>query len=194
MKFNFKIQPMNHHFSPHTHNKKTVSEDALKETQTNNDIDYITMMDDTDKTVLDYLLSSEQGEINNKKLKIGEKTYNFQRNKPLTQRLKTQFNKIRQTIELKEKRGKKWVDLDKNKALIGIQKDTRQQSPTNSQRSISNIKVQGVKALQYLKFQDFKRKQYLQKHKGMKVFLETFNTFKSKKTNEEVRHSVRSRK
>ena len=164
-------------------------------------------MDRSDRNVLDYLLSSEQGEINNKKLKIEEKNYNFERNKPLTQRLKTKFNQIRQTIdykkfELKEKRNLKWVNLDKNKALTGIQKRfkatiTDEQSAFKSYAnsySISNIKVQGIKALQYLKYQNVKLKDYLRKHKGMKVFLETFNTFKSKKTDEEVRHSVRSRR
>ena len=32
-------------------------------------------MNSSQQTVLDYLLSSEKGEINNKKLKIGDKTY-----------------------------------------------------------------------------------------------------------------------
>ena len=77
--------------------------------------------------------------------------------------------------ELKEKRGIRWVNLE---ATI-----TNEQSAfkgyTNSY-SISNIKVQGIKALQYLKYQDFKLKQYLKEHKGMKVFLETFNSFNSR--------------
>ena len=129
------------------------------------------------------------------------------RGKPISKRLITKFNKIRQTIdykkyELKEKRGIRWVNLDKNKALTGIQKRfkatiTDEQSAfknyTNS-FSISNIKVRCIKALQYLKYQDFKLKEYLTKHKGMKILLETFNAFKSKKTNEEVRHSVKSRR
>jgi len=84
-------------------------------------------MERLDRNVMDYLLSTEQGVINNKKLKIGEKAYKFERNKPLTQRLKTKFNKIWQTIdykkfELKEKRGLRWINLDKNKTLTGIQK------------------------------------------------------------------------
>ena len=86
----------------------------------------------------------------------------------------TKFNKIRQTMdykryELKEKRGIGWVNLDKNKALTGIQKlfkatITDEQSAfknyTNS-FAISNIKVRGIKALQYLKFQDVKIKEYI---------------------------------
>jgi len=62
-----------------------------------------------------------------KKLKIGDKIYNYERGKPISKRLITKFNKIRQTMdykryELKEKRGIGWVNLDKNKALTGIQK------------------------------------------------------------------------
>ena len=170
-------------------------------------------MDASQQIVLDYLLSSEKGEILKrngeeiKKLKIGDKTYNFERNKPITNRLKTKFNKIRQTMdykryELKEKRGIRWINLDKNKALIGIQKRykatiTDEQSAFKNYTSsyaINDIRVKGVKAIQYLKYQDFKIKKYLRKHKGMKVLLQTFSNFKSKKTNEVVRREVRSRR
>ena len=188
------------------------SENLLKETPTNNNIDY-TIMERSQQIVLDYLLSSEQGEILKrngeelKKLKIGDKTYNFERNKPITDRLKRKFNKIRQTMdykryELKEKRGIRWINLDKNKALTGIQKRykatiTDEQSAFKNYTSsytISDIRVKGVKAIQYLKYQDFKIKEYLRKHKGMKVLLQTFSNFKSKKTNEIVRREVRSRR
>ena len=60
--------------------------------------------------------------------------------------------------------------------------------------SVSNIKVKGVKALQYLKYQDQRLKEYLNKHKGMKIMMEAYGTFKSKKTNEDIRHTIRSRR
>ena len=195
------------------HPQQTIhTEKLLKETSTNNNIEY-NIMDASQQIVLDYLLSSEKGEILKrngeeiKKLKIGDKTYNFERNKPITNRLKTKFNKIRQTMdykryELKEKRGIRWINLDKNKALIGIQKRykatiTDEQSAFKNYTSsyaINDIRVKGVKAIQYLKYQDFKIKKYLRKHKGMKVLLQTFSNFKSKKTNEVVRREVRSRR
>ena len=92
----------------HPHSE-TVPENTLKETFTNSNIEN-TIMNSSQEVVLDYLLASQKGEINNKKLKIGDKTYNFERNKPLTQRLTTKLNKIKQTMdykkyELKEKRG-----------------------------------------------------------------------------------------
>ena len=96
------------------------TEKLLKETYTNNNIEH-NIMNTSDQIVLDYILSSETGEILKrngeelKKLKIGEKSYNFERNKPITNRLKTKFNKIRQTMdykryELKEKRGIRWIN------------------------------------------------------------------------------------
>ena len=163
--------------------------------------------------VLDYLVSSEKGEILKrngqelKKLKIGEKTYNFERGKPISKILNIKFNKIRQTMdykkyELKEKRGIRWVNLDKNKALTGIQ--MRYKATTTNEQSafkgyvnsyaITNVRVRGIKALQYLKYQDLRLKEYLMKHKGMKVILQVSATMKSKKTNEEIRESIRSRR
>ena len=198
--------PTNHNFNHNNPIRKPPQKKTLKETLPNNNIDN-TIMDTSQQNVLDYRLSSEMGEINNKKLKIGEKTYNFERNKPLTQRLKTKFNKIRQTmeykkIELKEKRDKKWVSLDKNKALTGIQKRykatiTDEQSAFKNYTTsyaISDIKVKGVKALQYLKYQDYRLKEYLKKHKGLKVILQTFSNFKSKKNDEVVRREIKSRR
>ena len=170
-------------------------------------------MERSDQIVLDYILSSETGEILKqngrelKKLKIGDKTYNFERNKPITNRLKTKFNKIRQTMdykryELKEKRDIRWINLDKNKALTGIQ--MRYKATTTNEQSafkgyvnsfaITNVRVRGIKALQYLKYQDLRLKEYLMKHKGMKVILQVSATMKSKKTNEEIRESIRSRR
>ena len=71
------------------HPQQTIhTEKLLKETEYYNNIDY-TIMDTSQQIVLDYLLSSEKGEILKrngeelKKLKIGDKTYNFERGKPI---------------------------------------------------------------------------------------------------------------
>jgi hypothetical protein len=101
------------------------------------------MKEGKQQIVLDYLLTSIEGEIVKqngrelKKLKIGDKTYNFYRKKPITQRLKNKFNKVIQTIEykkyeLKEKKGLRWVNLDKDKTLTEIQKLSKQQKQTNN--------------------------------------------------------------
>ena len=81
------------------HPQQTIhTEKLLKETEDYNNIDY-TIMDTSQQIVLDYLLSSEKGEILKrngeelKKLKIGDKTYNFERGKT---HFKEVDNKIQQ--------------------------------------------------------------------------------------------------
>lgn len=66
------------------------------------------MVSRSENFIIDHLLTSQEGEIikrdgkETKKLKIGDKTYNFDRGKPLTQRLKTKLNKVIQTIDYKK--------------------------------------------------------------------------------------------
>ena len=84
-----KSQNLIHQQSNHPqHPQQTIhTEKLLKETEDYNNIDY-TIMDTSQQIVLDYLLSSEKGEILKrngeelKKLKIGDKTYNFERGNP----------------------------------------------------------------------------------------------------------------
>ena len=97
--FYVKNQSDNQSNQPQHPQQTMETEKLLKETSTNNNIEY-TIMDTSQQIVLDYLLSSEQGEILKrngqelKKLKIGDKTYNFERGKPISKRLITKFNKI----------------------------------------------------------------------------------------------------
>ena len=84
-----KSQNLIHQQSNHPqHPQQTIhTEKLLKETEDYNNIDY-TIMDTSQQIFLDYLLSSEKGEILKrngeelKKLKIGDKTYNFERGNP----------------------------------------------------------------------------------------------------------------
>ena len=153
------------------------TEKLLQETEDYSNIDY-TIMAHSQQIVLDWFLSSEQGEILKrngqefKKLKIGDKTYNFERGKPISRTLNTKFNKIRQTMDYKkyevnEKKSIRWVNLDKNKAPTGIQ--MRYKATTTNEQSafkgyvnsyaITNVRVRGIKALQYLKYQDLRLKE-----------------------------------
>ena len=54
--------------------------------------------------------------------------------------------------------------------------------------AITNIKVQGIKALQYLKYQDVILKKYLNEHKGMKVFVEATAYSKAKRAIKKLEH------
>ena len=94
------------------------------------------------------------------------------------------------------------MNLDKNKALTGIQ--MRYKATTTNEQSafkgyvnsyaITNIRIRGIKALQYLIYQDLRLKEYLRKHNGMKVMLQVFATLKSKKANEDVRQVIKRRR
>ena len=96
--FYFENQSDNQSNQPQHPQQTMETEKLLKETSTNNNIEY-TIMDTSQQIVLDYLLSSEQGEILKgngqelKKLKIGDKTCNFERGKP---HIKEVNNKIQQ--------------------------------------------------------------------------------------------------
>ena len=91
------------------------------------------MVERSEQIVLEYLFSSDQGEVvqrngrDTNRLKIGDRTYQFVRGQALTDRLKRKLKNVKQTMgykkyELETKRSIKWTRLDKNTALIGIQK------------------------------------------------------------------------
>ena len=181
-RFNDEVQHHQRNLQP-SKSPSTSPQILLKETSHNNNIDLTIMTSRSEQIVLDYLLTSKKGEVLKengrelKKLKIGDKTYNYDKTKPLTDRLKRKLTTVKQTMgykkyELETKRGIKWTRLDKNKALVSIQKRfkadiTDEQSAFKNyvnSYSISNIKVKGVKALQYLKYQDQRLKEYLNKH------------------------------
>ena len=141
--FDVKNQSNNQSNQPQ-HPQQTIrTEKLLKETSTYtyNSIEYA-IMDTSQQIVLDYLLSSEQGEILKrngqelKKLKIGEKTYNFERETPISKRLITKFNKIRQTMDYKSMNWKRREALDgsiltRTKHSQVSKWDTMQPPPTN---------------------------------------------------------------
>ena len=169
------------------------------------------MVEGSEGDVIDYLLKSNKGEILKRgnrelnKLKIGETTYNYNKNKPITDRLKKKLNKVKSTIdykryELVEKKNIIWLSVDKNKALQSYQKrfkatmrvENAFKNYANSY-SISNIRVRGLKGLSYIKYQDKTLKDYIDEHNGMKIILEMFASYRGKKTGEIIQHNTRSR-
>ena len=91
------------------------------------------MVETSEKFIIDYLLSTNRGEIVKKWPwyqfhQNRWKQYRYDKNKPISVRLKTKLNKVKQTIdykrhELVEKKDAKWLNVDKNKALIKIQRN-----------------------------------------------------------------------
>ena len=92
------------------------------------------MVESSEKNVIDYLLSSNREEVVKKNgrdtnfIKIGEKQYRYDKTKPISDRLETKLNKVKKNFdytrhELVEKKDAKWLNVDKNKALIQIHKN-----------------------------------------------------------------------
>ena len=170
------------------------------------------MVERSEDLVLDYLIQTQRGEIIQRnrrqppKFKIGDDTYQFERGKPLSERFKKKLRGVKRTIEFKRymlETRRQLVFSEKNRPLTGI-RTRRGQFGTAQRRSafgnyvnsfsLTDIKVEGIKALQLLKYQDKRLKEYLNQHNGMKIVLETFGIFKSKKTQQKIRHTIKSRR
>ena len=82
------------------------------------------MVEGSEGDVIDYLMKSNKGEIlkrgdrESNKLKIGETTYSYNKNKPITDKSTIDYKRY----ELVEKKQIIWLKVDKNKALQSYQK------------------------------------------------------------------------
>ena len=85
------------------------------------------MVEASDRDILDYLLTTQQGEMVKqgdrelKKIKIGDKTYNYDRTRPITDILKRKLNKVKETTEYKRhnlvnKKDEIWLKVDKKQS------------------------------------------------------------------------------
>ena len=158
-----------------------------------------------------YVLSSDIGEIkvNNKgkqlkKVIIQGKEYPYNPSKPFTERLTKKLDKISKTPEYKRFKilndaSKKVMVRQalksyaiKNKASI-TDEQSALKSYANSY-SISNINLSGFKGLSYLKYQKERLNDYLKKHKSMKVLITVDLIFEHADEEEEVSHTIGSRR
>lgn len=85
----------------------------LKDTFTIENIDYNIMVERSDRVVLDYLLASQKGEIvkkegkDTKRLKIGDTTYRFNKDKAISTKLKNKLNEVKRTMDYKNMNSRK---------------------------------------------------------------------------------------
>ena len=164
------------------------------------------MVETSGRFIIDYLLSSNRGELIKKNdratnfMKIDKKKrYKYDKTKAISDRLKPKLNKVKQTIDFKrhelvEKKGAKWLNVDKNKRRIKIQRNfitkIAEEQPAfrnyADSYSITDIKPRGIKGISYTRYQELQLKQYIQQNNGMKLFMDMMATFQSKKTGEEI--------
>jgi len=140
------------------------------------------------ESVIQHILNVGIGEIKtNKKGKqlksiiIDGKTYRYNKDKPLTKKLKHNLSNIEATNKYKASKILKQV-FDKHKVSMALRKYaiTQKATITDEQSafksyvnafSISNINLKGLRGLSYLRHQEDRLKQFLNKNTGMKILI-----------------------
>ena len=134
--------------------------------------------------IIKYILQENLGEIKLndkgkqlKKIIIDNREYTYNKNKPLSNKLKKKLNRIAQSNQyrareiLKKAKVKKTLKsyAIKQKAHI-TNEESAFKSYTNSY-SISNINLKGLRGLSYLKYQNERLVQFLNNNPSMKIII-----------------------
>ena len=117
-----------------------------------------------------------------KSIVINDKTYRYNKDKPLSQTLKNTLSKIEKSNKYRASKILNQAS-DKNKVRSAIKQYAIKQKATITEEksafkkyvnsySISNINMKGFKGLSYLKYQEDRFKQFLNNNTGMKVLIE----------------------
>ena len=117
-----------------------------------------------------------------KSIVINDKTYRYNKDKPLSQSLKNTLSKIEKSNKYRASKILNQAS-DKNKVRSALKQYVIKQKATITEEKsafksyvnsyyISNIKMPGFKGLSYLKYQEYRLKQFLNNNTGMKVLIE----------------------
>ena len=117
-----------------------------------------------------------------KSIVINDKTYRYDKDKPLSQALKNTLSKIEKSNKYRASKIFNQAS-DKNKVRSAIKQYAIKQKATITEEqsafktyvisySISNINMKGWRGLSYLKYQEERLKQFLDKNSGMKVLIQ----------------------
>ena len=121
--------------------------------------------------------NSEGKELNS--LIINDKTYRYNKDKPLTNTLKHTLSKIEKSNKYRATKIPNQAS-DKNRLAIKKYAITQKATITDEQSafksyvnslSISNINMKGLRGLSHLKYQEDRLKQFLNKNTGMKILI-----------------------
>ena len=161
-------------------------------------------------SVLNFLFSDKQANIKRKgnkeykKVIINDVEYPYNKEKPLVKKLKSKLEQVSKTpqyrrFKILDKASKGILVRNALKKYAIIQKATitDEQSALKSYAntySISNIKLPHMKGLSYFIHQKDKLNEYLKKHKSMKVIAFVEIAFDDIETEDEIIHSIKSRR
>ena len=165
------------------------------------------------KNILKYSFSSDIAKVNKlsngkdaSTIRVGNKNYRYNKNKPISNKLKERLNKIQTTskyerFKLLQKGATALRANKKIKTFLTKQgaKHTEGESALNNyanQYLISRIpeRMNGLKALSYLKYQKEILAKYLKEQKGMKILVDVVINFLDIETDEYIEHKIRSRR
>ena len=162
------------------------------------------------KTAMRYVLNSKKGEIKKtkkgkelKQIIIDGKQYKYDKEKPFTGNLKKQLNKISKTPDFKRfeilDKASKGVMVRKNLKRYAISTFGKRTDNFSALKryantySIIDIDKEGFKGLGHIHYQKSRLKEFLNKHKSMKLLIDVEFVLKSVEEDEEILTTIRSR-
>ena len=162
-------------------------------------------------SVIEYLISNNEGQIktgkNNKPLKkliINNKEYYYNKDKPLSTTLQTKLNQVSNTQGFKRfhllkkasntMRGIKTIQKYRIRAGAKTSETFSALKRYANTYSITNIPFKGYKGFTYLKWQEKRLSEYLEKEKSMKIIIDVDVLFDHHETETPTKFTMRSRR
>ena len=165
----------------------------------------------SENKIIDFILNSQQGELIQKegrqtqKLKIGDKTYRYDKNKPVSNVLNTKLKEVARSDGYRKHgllmKGANYLKLTRGRPLQDYVKRFKPKITDEQQAfkgyantySVSDIRLKGLKGLSYLKYQKQRLAEFLNRNPNMKIIVETDLSFKNP-DNELIQRRLRSRR
>ena len=162
-------------------------------------------------SVIEYLISNNEGQIktgkNNKPLKkliINNKEYYYNKDKPLSSSLQNKLNQVSNTQGFKRfhllkkasntMRGIKTIQKYRIRAGAKTSETFSALKRYANTYSITNIPFKGYKGFTYLKWQEKRLSEYLEKEKSMKLIIDVDVLFDHHETETPTKFTMRSRR
>ena len=147
--------------------------------------------------IIDFIFNSQQGELIQKegrqtqKLKIGDKTYKYDKNKPVSKVLNTKLKEVARSNDYRKHRllmkSANYLKLTRGKPLQDYVKQFKSKVTDEQQAfkgyantySVSDIRLKGMKGLSYSKYQKQRLSDFLNRNPTMQIIVEADLSFKN---------------
>ena len=164
------------------------------------------MVSVSEEKVIDFIIKSQQGELIQKegkqtqKLKIGDKTYRYNKNKPASKVLNPRLKEVARSDGYRKHsllmKGASFIKLTRGRPLQDSVKRFKSKVKGGQQAfkgyantySVSDVRLKGMSGLSYLKYQ---KQRMANRNPNMKIIVEV--DWLKNTDNEEIRRRLRSR-